>query len=216
MLFETDTTPVELLTVIVAGAVEGATLCTTIELMLPLSVGLVAGLMVNEFPEATDWFAKLSTGGVLAVTLTVRLTAFDKPVVSFVVVSVTVLSPSAAVQLATTSAVMMPPLLIILVMLRPVGTAVAVTVNTPADVSLTVAICELIAALPCCRVSEPLDEMVGGPLVALQGENSDVLILASVAVAVAVMNCPAGSAGTMTLKLTSPLSLVKDVVVDPK
>ena len=73
MLFGTVTMPVELLTVIVPGAVEGETLCTTMVEMLPLSVGPVAGLTVVPLPSLTETLLYVRVGSVLAVAVTVTV-----------------------------------------------------------------------------------------------------------------------------------------------
>lgn len=88
---------------------------------------------------------------MLAETLTIRFAfAVKEPSETC---STIVLSPVVAAQSAAMSAVIVPPVLTMLVTVRPVGTVVAVTVKLPAAVSLslTVAICELLAAMPCCR-----------------------------------------------------------------
>ena len=74
------------------------------------------------------------------------------------------LLPMAAAQLAATSAVIVPPVLTMFVTVMPAGTVMAVTVKLPAAVSasLTVAMVELMAALPCWRASVETVEKVGG------------------------------------------------------
>src|SRR5213593_2217073 len=106
------------------------------------------------------------TGGLLAVTLTVRLSVALRPPLS-VTVNATMLLPREAEQLAATVAVTVPLVLVMPVTERPAGTLVAVTVRLPARscASLTVAIVETVPAAPCWR--EMVAPLMAGGLLAV-------------------------------------------------
>src|SRR6185295_1852893 len=96
-----------------------------------------------------------------AVTLTVRLAELVSGPSD--VCRTMVLAPVAAVQPAAMFAVIVPLVLTMFEIVRPSGTVVAVTTRLPAAMwsSLTVAMVELEAAEPCCRVMGEAGLMVG-------------------------------------------------------
>ena len=88
--------------------------------MEPLSVAEVGEFDV-EPPAFTEAAAYVTEGGVLAVTVTVRL-AVAVPELPSVTVRTTVLAPRTAVQFAATFAVMVPAVLVMPVTVIPAGT----------------------------------------------------------------------------------------------
>ena len=95
-----------------------------------------------------------------------------------------------AAQEATTSAVIVPEVLTMLEIVTPLDgfALVTATVMLPAGVasSETVAMIELLAALPCCRTSGPAAVIVGGELTASVKLAVEVAPQLSVAVTVTV------------------------------
>src|SRR5690242_5754339 len=121
------------------------TFWTASEATEPLSLGPLAG---SALPAPAALTARpetpyASVGAVLAATLTVRLAVLVRLSPS-VTVSGTEFGPVVAAQVAATSAVTVPVVLVMLVTVMPLG-GLAVTVRLPAGVStsLTVAIVSL-------------------------------------------------------------------------
>ena len=158
---------------------------------VPLSVGGAEGVTVVPAPVLIGPVAGYvpSVGAVFAVTVTGKVVLLLSPVLS---VTVSVKAALVAPHAAPTSAVTEPaPLMAKLLTVTPLTVADEVPLTITARVlaawlaSLTEAIWELIAALPCCRTKGVgAGTIDGAVLVRRQGENSEVLPLLSVAVAV--------------------------------
>ena len=151
---------------------------------LPLSDGAAVGVTVAPASVLTGPVAGYvpSVGAVFAVTVTGKVVLLLSPAAS---VTVKVKLAFAAPHAATTSAVTWPaPLIAKLLTVTPLTVAVAppliVTVSVLAgwSASLTVATCELVAGVPCCRIKGVgAGVMLGAVLVRRHGENSEVLPL---------------------------------------
>ena len=84
-----------------------------------------------------------------------------------VALSTMTLLPVAAAHPAARSAVMLPLVLTMFVIVMFGGTVIAVTVILPGapTSSVTTAICELVAGLPCVRDNPTVGVIVGGPVI---------------------------------------------------
>lgn len=161
------TTPVAATTVTVP--VNPAEAVAVTLLMLTLSLG--AALGVTERVCARSIVVAVyvpSVGGVFAATFTVKLACAIAPPAS-VTVNTMLFAPTVAAQSAVMFAAIVPLVFVMLVIVMPAGTVVAVTTRLLAEVSisLTVAIFATVPALPCCLLSAAAAVIAGGALSSL-------------------------------------------------
>ena len=182
-------------------------------LTLPLSVGAADGVAVVEPPGASETpeYAP-NVGGVLAVTLTVKLAVAVKPPSSKTCKTI-VFAPGVAPQRATMLAVTLPLALVKPLRIKPGGTLWAETVRLFRAVksSEIVATGETLPLLPCCRETAAAGVMVGEPLTVKVKFALVVAPQLSVAVTVMVWT-PEGAA---FVTATTPAALTETLPVKP-
>ena len=135
--------------------------------IVPLSVGGAEGVTVAPAPVLIGPVAGYvpSVGAVFAVTLTVSVALAVALLASVTVkLKTEVVAPHAALRLAVTLPAASIKTLEIVTPAPATGVMLTVKELAGWSASETVAIWELVAALPCCRVSGPAAVIVGGAL----------------------------------------------------